>query len=191
MTQEAYSEQIQKLLDSLVGALSTAIDARTPHNANHTRNMAQYAARFLDWLEETGNPWRFAPDRRRAFLLAVWLHDVGKLVVPLAVMDKQSRLGPALNEVEHCFSDMELLDHIAVLEGRLTEDQSRERQQQRQTGLDLIYELNCADKLSREDQEAVRHLARQTYRDQNGEIVALFADSRAWEGLLPGENSPE
>ena len=38
LTNMKYAEQITDLLDSLVGALSTAIDQRTPYNANHTRN---------------------------------------------------------------------------------------------------------------------------------------------------------
>jgi len=99
VTNMQYADQITSLLDSLVGALSAAIDERTPYNANHTRNMIRYAIGFLDWLEAQQSPLRFDMDKRRTFLLSVWLHDVGKLVVPLEVMDKESRLGPALEKV--------------------------------------------------------------------------------------------
>lgn len=80
-----YAQQITTLLDSLVTALSTAIDERSPYTANHTRNMVRMGEAFLDWLETTESPHRFDEDKRHAFLMSVWLHDVGKLAVPLSV----------------------------------------------------------------------------------------------------------
>lgn len=70
----------------------TAIDERSHYNANHTRNMVRVGENFLDWLDATDHPLRFDRNRRRAFLMSVWLHDVGKLAVPLAVMDKDTRV---------------------------------------------------------------------------------------------------
>lgn len=123
ITNMKYSARIARLLDSLVGTLSTAIDERTPYNANHTRNMVKYAERFLDWLEKTDNPWTFDVNRRRTFLLSVWLHDVGKLVVPLEVMDKASRLGPNLEKIESRLREQELLAKIDFLEKKTTEEE--------------------------------------------------------------------
>ena len=92
ITNMQYSEQITSLLDSLVGALTTAIDERSPYNANHTRNMALVGEAFLDYMDRVGHPRRFDEDTRRAFLMAIRLHDVGKLAVPPEVMDKENRL---------------------------------------------------------------------------------------------------
>ncbi len=169
LTNMQYAEQITELMDSLVGALSTAIDQRTPYNANHTRNMVKYAARFLDWLERTGNDWSFDTDRRRSFLLSVWLHDVGKLVVPLEVMDKATRLGPALERVESRFAIMALLDRIALLEGRLDEAAFSARTAEREEALALIRKANTAGFLPDESIAAIEDLAKRTYTDENGE----------------------
>lgn len=43
-----YAQDIEELLDSLVKALSTAIDERSHYNANHTRNMVKMAEASLD-----------------------------------------------------------------------------------------------------------------------------------------------
>ena len=169
LTNMQYAEQITELMDSLVGALSTAIDQRTPYNANHTRNMVKYAARFLDWLERTGNDWSFDTDRRRSFLLSVWLHDVGKLVVPLEVMDKATRLGPALERVESRFAAMALLDRIALLEGRLDEAAFSARTAEREEALALIRKANIAGFLLDESIAVIEDLAKRTYTDENGE----------------------
>lgn len=169
LTNMQYAEQITDLLDSLVGALSTAIDQRTPYNANHTRNMVKYAARFLDWLERTGNEWRFDTDGRRSFLLSVWLHDVGKLVVPLEVMDKATRLGSALERVESRFAAMALLDRIALLEGRLSETDFHAGKAEREDALNFIRKSNTAGFMPDENLARVEELAKRVYTDENGE----------------------
>ena len=170
LTNMLYAEQVTSLLDSLVGALSAAIDERTPYNANHTRNMVRYASRFLDWLETQENEHRFDRDRRRTFLLSVWLHDVGKLVVPLEVMDKESRLGPALESIRQRFRTMALLDRIAVLEGRLTEGQAAELAAAREAGISLIEKVNKAGFVPDEDLTQVDALAARKFTDENGTL---------------------
>jgi HD-GYP domain-containing protein (c-di-GMP phosphodiesterase class II) len=169
ITNMQYAEQVTALLDSLVGALSAAIDERTPYNANHTRNMVRYGSAFLDWLERTGNSWRFDTDKRRTFLLAVWLHDVGKLVVPLEVMDKSTRLGAAVDDVRARFRLMGLLDRLALLQGGLDERTSADLAEQRRAALALIERVNTAGFISDGDAAAIDALAARTYTDENGE----------------------
>lgn len=176
LTNMKYSEQIHQLLDSLVGALSTAIDQRTPYNANHTRNMAKYAENFLDWLDRTNHPWRFDTQRRRTFLLSVWLHDVGKLVVPLSVMDKDSRLGEAKKDVEHRFSTVSLLTRIAALEGRITPEEATRQQQELSDALELIRKVDRAGFLPDEDLARINELATRTYTDEAGAQQPLLTE---------------
>ena len=118
-----YAREVETLLDSLVKALSTAIDERSHYNANHTRNMVKMAEAFLDWMESQGNPWQYDEIRRRVFVMSVGLHDVGKLTVPLEIMDKASRLGPRMDIIRERFTKVNLLNRIALLEGKITADQ--------------------------------------------------------------------
>jgi len=168
LTNMRYAEQITALLDSLVGALSAAIDRRTPYNANHTRNMVRYGEAFLNWLDKADTSWKFSADDRRAFLMSVWLHDVGKLVVPLEVMDKESRLGPALERVENRFASMLLLDRIALLEGRLTEEAYQAAVEEKNAALELIRRVNKAGFLPDDTLARVQALAGRTYVDAGG-----------------------
>ena len=169
ITNMQYAEQITALLDSLVGALSTAIDERSHYNANHTRNMVRYGENFLNWLEETGHPWRFDENKRRTFLMSVWLHDVGKLVVPLEVMDKETRLGPALEEIRKRFATIGLLDRIAKLEGRIAAEELEKRDAERADTLAFIERVNRAGFLPDPDLARIAALAERTYVDENGE----------------------
>ena len=56
----SYSHQIQHMLNSFVQVMTTAIDERTPYNANHTKTMVQYAGRFIDWLNDQPLSWKFS-----------------------------------------------------------------------------------------------------------------------------------
>ncbi|MBQ1435158.1 MAG: GAF domain-containing protein [Clostridia bacterium] len=168
ITNMQYSEQITALLDSLVGALSAAIDASTPYNANHTRNMVEYGCRFLDWLEKTGHPWKFDSDKRRTFLLAVWLHDVGKLAVPLSVMNKNSRLGDGLERVMGRFRTISLLNKISMLEGRISRKDYELTAQRINEACDLVCRIDSAGFLKDEDLERINALRTLAYSDENG-----------------------
>ena len=187
-----YAAQIASLLDSLVGALSAAIDERSAYNANHSRSMAVYAGRFLDWLERTGNPWAFDENRRRAFLMSVMLHDVGKLAVPLEVMDKATRLGARLEAVLRRLTEIGLLDRIAMLEGRITAEELERRNRERVRTRELVERLDRAGYLSDEDLAAVNEAGGRTYVDENGEtrpwLTGPELDAlRVRRGTLTGE----
>jgi HD-GYP domain-containing protein (c-di-GMP phosphodiesterase class II) len=97
LTNMQYIEEIDNLLHSFVQVMATAIDARTPYNVNHTRSIAELAeklALYIDGLEN--GPLaaeRFPENRIVQLVMAAWLHDIGKVAIPLSVMDKPSRLG--------------------------------------------------------------------------------------------------
>lgn len=94
------AQEVSDLLHSFVSVMVDAIEERSSYNATHTRSMVRYADRFIDWLEETDNEWRFDADKKDAFLMSVWLHDIGKLVVPLEMLDKPNRLGPLRDRIK-------------------------------------------------------------------------------------------
>jgi len=176
ITNMQYAEQVRDLLDSLVAALSAAIDERTPYNANHTRNMVRYGSAFLDWLAERDDPLRFDEDRRRSFLLAVWLHDVGKLVVPLEVMDKQTRLGPRIDPLLDRLGRVRLLDRIARLEGRMTAEDYEARCRTLDDAEALIRRVDGAGFLPEDDRAAVEALAALRYMETDGTERPLLTE---------------
>ena len=176
-----YAEDIGLLLDSLVGALSTAIDERSPYNANHTRNMVRMAGAFLQWQKETGDPWGYDEDQRRALLMSVGLHDVGKLTVPLEIMDKATRLGLDMERIKDRFIRVALLDKIALLERRITPEEYERATEERREILEFIEKVNSAGFLSDPDYERVMELAEKRYIDENGERQRLFTEQEAAE----------
>ena len=128
-------------LDSFVEVMVDAVDARSHYNANHTRNMVKYGQRFISWLHNNTD-WKFSDAQRRQLLMSIWLHDVGKLVIPLEVMDKATRLGPALDGVRHRFREMSLVAKIDWLEGRISREAWEALSRDLEEGLHLVETAN-------------------------------------------------
>ncbi len=87
------AQEVYDLLHSFVEVMVDAIDARSSYNANHTRSMVKYADNFVEWMRKNNDEWTFTDESKDAFLMSIWLHDIGKLIVPLEVLDKPDRLG--------------------------------------------------------------------------------------------------
>lgn len=168
LTNLNYSREITKLLESVVQVLSTAIDARTPYNANHTKNMARYAERFLNWLRETGNPQAFSAEREREFLMAVWLHDLGKLVTPIEIMDKPSRLGAKASDIGKRLELIELLEEVRSLRGGCSQAEYLECLARIKDAKEVIHMADCAGFLQDELYEKVKRIAAYTYVTRDG-----------------------
>ncbi len=171
-----YARDIELLLDSLVKALSAAIDERSHYNANHTRNMVKMAEAFMDWMESNGNPWGYNEVRRQVFIMSVGLHDVGKLTVPLEIMDKATRLGPRLEIIRERFAKLNLLYRIAMLERRISADQYHQSIAEAEETLAFICRVNAVGFLPDDDFQKVQDLASRTFTDENGTIRRLLED---------------
>lgn len=177
-----YVEEIKKLFHSLVQVLSTAIDERTPYNATHTRNMVSCGERFVDYLNEkcaeAGEPELFSPMHKDEFLMSVWLHDIGKLVTPLEVMNKSSRLKPEeLTEIKHRFQIMRCQCRIAFLEGRLDAAAEKPELQRVDEAERLVEQVNLVGALPDEVLETIYQIGTRSYVDVDGAEKPWLTDN--------------
>ena len=168
LTNLNYSREITQLLESMVQVLSTAIDARSPYNANHTRNMAKYGKNFLEWLRQNEPEKAMEPQEEREFLMAVWLHDVGKLGISLSVMDKASRIEGFEEAIRQRFEVIELLAEIRWLRGEDTEETYQKTCADLRDAQEAIQNANKAGFLTDEMLEKVREISQKRYVDREG-----------------------
>lgn len=108
--------QVIDLMNSFVEVMVTAIDAKSPYNANHTKSMVKYAKRYLAWLKQQGTLAQFTSENTEPLLMSIWLHDIGKLLVPQEVMDKPTRLGSAEKDIRHRIETASLMLKIKALQ---------------------------------------------------------------------------
>ncbi len=169
LTNVNYAKELEELLNSFVRMISKAIDARTPYNANHSRNMAKNAARFLDWLDKTDHPWRFDAAKRKEFLMSIWLHDIGKMVIPLYVMNKETRLGEQKPFVKARLEKIALLNRIAFLEGKISKEQEQKENDDIFEALELFDRLDTKGFIDDDELKLVEDFGSRTFINEKGE----------------------
>ncbi|MFH1887125.1 MAG: HD domain-containing phosphohydrolase [Pseudomonadota bacterium] len=87
---------IKSLFEALIKYSASAIDARSPHTAGHSRRVAEYSLLIAGEMDrQTEGPFaevRFGPEDMERLSYAAWLHDMGKIGVPEEILDKRWRL---------------------------------------------------------------------------------------------------
>lgn len=164
----SYSHQIRRMLSSFVQVMTTAIDKRTPYNANHTKTMVLYAERFIDWLNARPLAWKFSEEDKQMFLMSAWLHDIGKLVIPQEIMDKPNRLGANEPRLLARLEKIGLLTRIAELEGKLSPELGRSRYEKLSEAKSLVKTVNTISVLTDDYRDRIRALAGETYEETDG-----------------------
>ncbi len=188
-----YIEEIRELFHSFVRVMSAAIGELTPYNASHTMHMAEYCGRFLDYLNESAGYERFDADRREELLTSVWLHDVGKLITPLEVMNKAGRLRPEQHDaLFHRLEVIRLRGEIDRLNGRITPEELSALEEDTYAAQRFIDEIDAADFLSDERLARVDALAERTYTAADGSIRPwLTEEEHKMLSIRGGTLSPE
>jgi len=186
LTNMQFLTDIDKIFHSFVEVMTTAIDSRTPYTANHTRRVARLAGELANLIDmQTVGKWAdvyFDEDRTAQLVMAGWLHDIGKIVTPLAVMNKASRIEAQIELVLQRLELIEAYLKMQYLEEKLSlkdnadhntlialDNNWREKKYFVQETRDLIKRVNNpATLVDNEIIEQLKEVASLTYLDQEG-----------------------
>src|SRR5574341_421962 len=95
-------EEIKELFRSLVRYSVKAIDSRSKHTAGHSSRVAKYSKRFAQALNEEQDgrlgKIQFTPEQIEELYMCGLLHDIGKIGVKEAVLEKTTKLNEAQME---------------------------------------------------------------------------------------------
>ncbi|MGS0765372.1 HD domain-containing phosphohydrolase [Syntrophomonas curvata] len=176
-------DDIENLFNSFVEVMATAIDSRTPYNANHTRRVALLAGELARAINQeqvnSGEHPSFDADRIAQLVMAGWLHDIGKIATPLEVMDKATRIEHQLELVMQRFDYIYAARKAEYLEKKLLLDKTEELEQLDkcwQMEQDYLKEsrelvLKCDNPstfVDSELKEKIQEIASRTYLDRDG-----------------------
>ena len=186
MTNMRYVEEMKLQMWSFTEAMAEAIDTRTPYNANHVRQVAVYAAKLADYINELHDKGLeeeyFSKERKEELVLSALLHDLGKLSIPTRIMNKSTRLAGKLKDIQTRFEILKLKYKVMYLEHRATESEYAEFNEK----IDKIQRLaEVVDGLGTLDAEKERELKRAFEFEPiiDGKRYVLFTDEEK-ESLL-------
>lgn len=181
-----YLEEIKDQMWSFTEAMAEAIDNRTPYNANHVRNVAVYAGKIADHINELyqqgAETEYFSADRREQLVLSAWLHDLGKMVIPTKVMNKATRLEEKLDAIRDRFERFTLKYKICWLEGRISREEYEAKALQLQEVLELVTVVNDSGFLTDDKCAALQEAFQLTFCE--GQEVIPYFTAQEQEALL-------
>ena len=190
------SAAVYDILHSFVTVMVDAVDARSAYNANHTKSMVRYAERFLKWLDESGAEWQVPDEEKDPFLMSVWLHDIGKLVIPLEIMDKATRLGGREEIIKNRIEIAILMERIRALSDPEEAADAESMQAKLMEAGWTIQKANSAGFLPDETIEKLRKAAALPCRRADGTTIPLLSAEElkaitVRKGTLTGEERRE
>ena len=178
-----YMDEIKDTLWSFTEAMTEAIDARTPYNASHTRNVGKYATMLADYINELYEKGEeteyFTEDRKEQLKMGAMLHDIGKMIVPTKVMNKATRLGDDYDKVIQRLNYYLAKYEIMQLKGLLSEEEYKEKEGEIQKALFVVEKVDGAGFVDDELSASLEEVLAFTYKDltvENSEEVSVFTE---------------
>ncbi len=170
------SESVLDILHSFVRVMVGAIDIESKFNANHTKSMVRYAVNFIKWMDENDSPYKIPNKTKDPFIMSIWLHDIGKLLTPLEVMNKATRLGPRMSDVSHRVTVARLLEEIAALKDPSIKDEAAKKIAELKDAMKTIEEANSIGFLEDETIDRLKEIAKMSCVTEEGSSVSLLND---------------
>ena len=178
-----YLEDIRDQMHSFVQAFATAVDQRTPYNGSHTRMVTKYAGIVADEINiknaEGLTDDYFDENRREQLTLAATLHDIGKMIIPLSVMNKATRLDDGLATVQERFKLLQALYEIDYLKGKYTEEEYKEIADYLTDAIAFINEKDGAGFMPDDALDKMRDIASRAYIYEDGTELKYLTDKEA------------
>lgn len=175
-----YTSEMKLQMRSFVDAFAKAIDQRTPYNGSHTKKVTKYCKMIAQYMNELHEAGRcddyFDENRMDQLIMAASLHDIGKMVVPLSIMNKATRLEEHLGDIEKRFELLRAYYEIDLLKGIITDSEYEEKTGYLSRQLQFIRKINTIDYVDDEEVETVEEIAKKGYTTRNGELIMYLTE---------------
>ncbi len=174
---ESLNKQLLEFINRLVRVLIGAIDRRSHYNANHTRSMVGYATRYLEYLDRSGRG--LSKEKWAPLIASVWMHDIGKLVIPLEVMDKPTRLAGRENDIKTKIDISILSEKLRIFENPDDESVRRDAEEHIKSlkeAMDYILDINSRGFVDDAVIERINELSELKCINISGELIPLLDD---------------
>lgn len=188
-------QQLNDLLQSFVSSMTTAIDARTPYNANHTYNVAKYCGIVADYIQkkyaEGGIAFNLSENEKEQLIMGAMLHDVGKLIIPLEIMNKADRLGDRLSIMEMRWKYIDKLLLCKKYENKLSAEEYSKLINELNEAKELIRNSNTAGYLDETTREKINSLEKYSFEDDGNKLEFITSEELHEMNIVKGTLTAE
>jgi HD-GYP domain-containing protein (c-di-GMP phosphodiesterase class II) len=192
---------VHGVFTALVRYSASAIDARSPHTAGHSRRVANYAMRLARAVSEVDGGVLedvfFTEKDLDELNYAAWLHDIGKIGVREELLERVDRLPPAKMELITTRFEAIRLAVVRDLEGQRSGrsnpssddgDELLQKLEEVDDELEFIKKINKAKRISSEEARRIKEIQEKTFRNARGEMRAYLGEEETPNLIVPVGN---
>jgi HD-GYP domain-containing protein (c-di-GMP phosphodiesterase class II) len=169
--------QLERLFESLITLINTAIDEKSPYTGGHCDRVPVLTMMLAEAAERSRvgplADFRMSDADRYELKIAGLLHDCGKITTPVHVVDKATKLETLFDRIALIDTRFEVLlrdAEIAHLKGELDAQAHARRVAQLHADRELVRHSNTGGEFMDDAQiQAIANLAKHTWRTPDGE----------------------
>ncbi len=196
LTKQQLITDLENMFESMIKLLATAVDEKSPYTGGHCRRVPELAIMLTEAAHQTDHGYlqnfTLNDADRYELSIAAWLHDCGKIVTPVHVVDKATKLEAIFDRIHLLETRFEVLkrDHeIAYLKQQIADikdnkSPSSELEQAFQANIahvdDALEFIRCSntggEAMSDEDMTRIHSLQKLTWSLNNVETPLLSDD---------------
>jgi response regulator RpfG family c-di-GMP phosphodiesterase len=119
---------LEKLLNSLIKSIGTALNRKSKHTSKHIDNVALLSEMISHEINKNQTIFKndeFTDDELEEIRLSAWLHDIGKISTPEVIINKATKLETVFDRIYMIKAKYEILKkdiEISYLKGEISED---------------------------------------------------------------------
>jgi len=168
--------EIRSLFHSFATAMAKTIDERSSYNSNHTINVATLCEKFALYLNTKYDSGELYFDDRRLeeLTMSAILHDIGKIITPVSIMDKSDRLGERLPLVRFRFELKRLQLENANHNGTISQKDYSQQSETLRLAKKLVEKVVIPSPISENQVAEIQALSCLTYTDFEGNDAPLL-----------------
>ena len=177
---------LEEFLDAYVSTIASAIDAKSKHTLKHIKNISKLApmiAKAIDEDETIYKDIKYTSNNIKEIELAAKMHDIGKISMPEAIIDKATKLHLIIDGIELIKERFEIFKRdyeIALLKNEISEKEYFQKMQIINDDIEFIEKVNIGSEfMKKEDLNRIEQISKYTYI-KNNKIVPIITDDEKY-----------